>query len=711
MTADSEDNLDARPALQQVLHYHESTKHHFQSYAQGPGSLDWATQPKPFRRYQGARLVSLEKFPATDEPLYDDAFVRGRIPAAPVTFQTISQLFYDSLAISAWKSTGEHSWALRVNPSSGNLHPTEGYLICGPIDGLGDRPMVCHYAPKEHGLEVRAEFERGMWDALWLVAPADTFLVGLTSIHWREAWKYGQRAYRYCQHDVGHAIGAIVIAAAGLGWQTTPSRRSESEEPDVLISPWQKSRIRPGPGAAEPRRLHGMAMGKRPVARQASPLWVETADLPTSDGHPFFERLNRVLEDCGFDAFVEGLCSAFYAARMGRPSLRPGRYFRMLLIGYFEGLSSERGIAWRVADSLSLRSFLDLELTESAPDHSTLSRTRRLIDVETHEAVFTWVLERLSEAGLVVGKTVGIDATTLEANAAMRSIERRDTGESYEAFIRRLAEASGVETPTRAELARFDRSRKNKKTSNKEWKSPQDPDAKIAKMKDGRTHLAHKAEHGVDMDTGAIVSVTVQDASDGDTATLPETLIIAAEQVEAVQPEGAGVEEVVADKGYHSDETLVGLGEVGVRSHVSEPERGRRCWQDKKTGETPPEKRAAQKALYANRRRVRGRRGRRLQRRRGEVVERTFAHMYETGGMRRVWVRGHDNVRKRVLLQAAACNIGLLLRRQTGVGTPRSLQGRALSAIYGLIGRWRGCWERLRRVWGLKRSMLHLEAA
>ena len=206
-----------------------------------------------------------------------------------------------------------------------------------------------------------------------------------------------------------------------------------------------------------------------------------------------------------------------------------------------------------------------------------------------------------------------------------------DTGESYEAFIRRLAEASGVETPTRAELARFDRSRKNKKTSNKEWKSPQDPDAKIAKMKDGRTHLAHKAEHGVDMDTGAIVSVTVQDASDGDTATLPETLIMAAEQVEAVQPEGAGVEEVVADKGYHSDETLVGLGEVGVRSHVSEPERGRRCWQDKKTGETPPEKRAAQKALYANRRRVRGRRGRRLQRRRGEVVERTFAHMYGDG--------------------------------------------------------------------------------
>ena len=471
---------------------------------------------------------------------------------------------------------------------------------------------------------------------------------------------------------------------------------------DWHSSLWRKSRIRPGPGAVEFRTLNGMAMGKRPAARQASPMWVDTADLPTNDGHPYFERLNRVLADSGFDAFVEELCAAFYADRLGRPSLRPGRYFRMLFIGYFEGLSSERGIAWRVADSLSLRSFLDLELTEAAPDHSTLSRTRRRIDVETHEAVFTWILERLSAAGLVRGKTVGIDATTLEANAAMRSIERRDTGESYEAFVRSLAEASGVETPTRADLARFDRSRKNKKMSNKEWKSPQDPDAKVAKMKDGRTHMAHKAEHGVDMDTGAIVSVTVQDASDGDTSTLPATLIMAAEQVELVQPDNPGVEEVVADKGYHSDETLVALGAVGVRSHVSEPERGRRCWQDKKTGETPPEKRAAQKALYANRRRVRGRRGRRLQRCRGEVVERTFAHMYETGGMRRVWVRGHENVRKRVLLQAAACNIGLLLRSQTGIGTPRSLQGRAVSAICRLIGRLIDRWGRLTRAWGSK---------
>ena len=431
-------------------------------------------------------------------------------------------------------------------------------------------------------------------------------------------------------------------------------------------------------------------------------MWVNTEDLPTSDGHPFFARLNRILEESGFDAFVEGLCEAFYACRLGRPSLRPGRYFRLLFIGYFEGVSSERGIAWRVADSLSLRSFLDLDVTDAAPDHSTLSRTRRRIDVETHEAVFTWVLERVAEAGLVRGKTVGIDATTLEANAAMRSIERRDTGESHEAFVRRLAEASGIATPTRAELARFDRSRKDKKTSNKEWQSPQDPDAKIAKMKDGRTHLAHKVEHGVDMDTGAIVAVTVQDASEGDTATLPETLTMATEQVEAVQPDGPGVAEVVADKGYHSDATLVALEELEVRSYVSEPERGPRRWQDKRTGETPPEKRAAQKALYGNRRRTRGARGRRLQRRRGELVERPFAHQYETGGLRRVWVRGHENVRKRVLIQAAGCNLGLLLRRLTGIGTPRSLQGRAFSAISRWIGRLIGRWGRLTRFWGLQ---------
>src|SRR5712664_1403598 len=208
-----------------------------------------------------------------------------------------------------------------------------------------------------------------------------------------------------------------------------------------------------------------MAMGKR--KSEQAPMWVSTTDLPVSPGHPFYARLNAILDEAGFDRFVEDQCRSFYAPVMGRPSLPPGRYFRLLLLGYFEGLHSERGIAWRAADSLAIRSFLGLGLGEPAPDHSTISRTRRLIDVETHREVFTWVQEILAGRGLLKGKKVGIDATTLEANAAMRSIVRRDTGEKYEKFLQRLAQESGIKTPSRAALARLDR-RRRKKISNKD---------------------------------------------------------------------------------------------------------------------------------------------------------------------------------------------------------------------------------------------------
>ena len=358
-------------------------------------------------------------------------------------------------------------------------------------------------------------------------------------------------------------------------------------------------------------------------------------------------------------------------------------------LGYFEGLDSERAIAWRAADSLSIRHFLDFELHDAPPDHSTLSRTRRLIDVETHQAVFTWVLQRLADAQLVKGRTLGIDATTLEANAALRSIVRRDTGEAYEAWLTRLAEVSGIATPTRAELARFDRKRK-KKGSNDDWTHPQDPDAKITKLKDGRTHLAHTAEHAVDLETGAVVSVTVQDADDGDTTTMVETLITAADQVEAVLPAGAGIAEVVADKGYHSNATMVAFAAVGVRSYVSEPDRGRRNWKGKA---------AAREAVYANRRRIRGARGQRLLRQRGERLERPNAHLYETGRMRRVHLRGHPNILKRVLVQVCGFNLGLLMRQLTGVGTPRSLQGRAVTAFSALLALLSHLWSSLSRSW------------
>jgi transposase len=400
-------------------------------------------------------------------------------------------------------------------------------------------------------------------------------------------------------------------------------------------------------------------------------MWVATSDLPTTAAHPFYERLNQVLDEAGFDPYVEVQCARFYAPTMGRPGLAPGHYFRLLLVGYFEGLDSERGIAWRAADSFALRQFLGLELPAAPPDHSTLSRTRRLIDLETHQAVFTWVLQRLADAGLVKGQTIGIDATMLEANAALRSIVRRDTGQSYQDFLTQLAQASGIDTPTREDLARIDRKRK-KKGCNDDWKHPHDPDAKITKMKDGRTHLAHKAEHAVDLESGAVVGVTVQDANEGDTTSSIETLIEAAQQIEKVVPEGEGLKEVVADKGYHSNQVLVDLEAVGVRSYISEPDRGRRNWKGKAE---------ARAAVRRNRRRIRGARGKRLLRQRGERLERPFAHLYETGRMRRVHLRGHNNILKRVLLHAAAFNLGLLMRKLTGVGTPRSLQGRVVALL------------------------------
>jgi transposase len=444
-----------------------------------------------------------------------------------------------------------------------------------------------------------------------------------------------------------------------------------------------------------------MAMGKRKRKLRQQSMWIATQDLPRSASHPFYARLNRVLDERGFDDYVERCCASFYAPTMGRPSLAPGRYFRLLLIGYFEGLDSERAIAWRAADSFALRRFLDLELVQVPPDHSTISRTRRLIDLETHREVFTWILRQLAEAGLVNGKTIGIDASTLEANAALRSIVRRDSGESYQEFLTKLAQASGIETPTREDLARIDRKRKNK-GSNDDWTNPHDPDAKITKMKDGRTHLAHKAEHAVDLETGAVVGVTVQDADKGDTTTSVETLIEAAEQVETVVPDSDGPKELVADKGYHSNQALVALEALGVRSYISEPDRGRRNWKDS------PE---ARDAVYRNRRRIRGARGRRLMRQRGELLERPFAHMYETGGMRRVHLRGHENILKRVLLHAGALNLGLLMRTLFGVGTARGLQGRVVSffvAVWSLVWSSETFWARLPRQFRLLTSNVDL---
>ena len=405
-----------------------------------------------------------------------------------------------------------------------------------------------------------------------------------------------------------------------------------------------------------------MAIGRRRRAPQQE-LFVATSDIRALD-NPFYRALNGLLEEHGFDEFAEEQCREFYAGNRGRPGVPPGVYFRMLMVGYLEGLGSERGIAWRCADSFSLREFLGCGLRANPPEHSTLSKTRKRLSVEAHGAVFGFVLERLMESGLLSGKTLGVDATTLEANAAMRAIVRRDDGTEYGDYLEQLAVSSGIETPTRADLAKLDRKRKGK-GSNKDWEHPHDPEARITRMKDGRTRLAHKLEQAVDMETGAVVATTVQTMDGGDTASLGVTLDEAERRLSE-----AGVEamEVVADKGYHSNRTMTDVKERGKRSYVSEPDRGRRRWKGK---------RDAQKAVYANRRRIRGNRGKRLLRRRGEKVERAFAHMLGTGGMRRVHLRGREEIRKRILVQAAVFNLGLLMRRRCGFGTPRALQGLA----------------------------------
>jgi transposase len=424
-----------------------------------------------------------------------------------------------------------------------------------------------------------------------------------------------------------------------------------------------------------------MAMGTR--REQQEGLWIPSCTLARPTSHPFYERLNELLAQHDFDRFVESKCQRFYASKMGRPGLAPGIYFRLLLVGYFEGIDSERGISWRVGDSLSIREFVGIPLNEGAPDHTTISRTRRLMDVETHQQVFQWILGLLADAGLLKGKRIGIDATNLEANAALRSIVRRDDGQSYEEFLKDLAQQSGIATPTREDLARVDRKRK-KKGSNEEWVNPHDPDARIAKMKDGSTHLAHKAEHAVDMDTGAVIAVTLQEADLGDTTTVKETLAEAGTAVadliereaeirpsEPPQVHLGGIEEVVADKGYHSGPVLQEMKAAGVRTYIPEKKQaGKRHWVGKED---------ERDVVYANRKRLERPKGKRLLRKRGELIERTFAHCYETGGMRRTHLRKHNNILKRLLIHVAGMNLGLLLRSAYGIGTPRSLQGLSIT--------------------------------
>jgi transposase len=421
-----------------------------------------------------------------------------------------------------------------------------------------------------------------------------------------------------------------------------------------------------------------MALGRQ-GERQSDLMIGGWAELPRSPGHAFYDRLQAILVEAGFDRFAEEECEPYYAEKRGRPSLPPGRYFRMHLVGYFEGIDSERGLEWRCADSLSLREFLRLGTTEPAPDHSWLSKTRSRLPREVHEAVFAWVLERLAEHGLIKGERIGVDASTMEANAALRAIVRRDTGEGYRAMLERLAKDSGIATPTAEDLIRLDRKRKGKRLSNEEWASPTDPEARIAKLKDGRTRLAYKPEHAVDLDTGAIVAAEVHAADRGDTTTLPETLEAAEANLAAV---GAGPTpedpaELVADKGYHSRDGLKDLEDGAWKSRIAERKvAGVNRWH----GDDE-----ARRAVYNNRARLRSGVAREAFKLRAERVERGFALTLDRGGMRRAWLRGRENLRKRYLVHVAGYNLGLVMRLLAGAGTPREFLARASAHLMALV--------------------------
>lgn len=414
-----------------------------------------------------------------------------------------------------------------------------------------------------------------------------------------------------------------------------------------------------------------MGMGRRKPRQKA--LFVPTEKLVRSQGHPFYRKLNEFLAEAGFDRWIEDRCRRYYSLEetRGRPSLPPGIYFRMLLIGYFEGIDSQRGIAWRCCDSRSLAEFLGYGPDEATPDHSTLSLTRRRLPSEVFEEVFQRVLKIADEKGLIGGKTVGVDSTTLEANAAMKSIQRRDTGEGWREYLVRLMREEGVieadEEPKDEDIRRFDKGRKGKKVSNEDWVAPNDPAARITQMKDGRTHLAYKAEHVVDLESELILAAEILPGDQGDAQTLVDSIVAAQENLKRARIQ-VEIEEVAADKGYHSASTIELADDLGIRTYIPEPKsKHQRTWTDK-----PSE---FQRAVYENRRRMRRAKGKRLGRLRSERVERSFAHVCDTGGMRRSWLTGTIDVTKRYVIAAAAHNLGRILRKLFGIGKPKALQG------------------------------------
>ncbi len=407
-----------------------------------------------------------------------------------------------------------------------------------------------------------------------------------------------------------------------------------------------------------------MSIGKRNKPKQ-QPLWIAANDLAPRSGHPFYTRLNNLLDKNGFDTWLEQECVPYFSSG-GRPSIPPGVYFRMLFVGYLEGFQSERNIAWHCADRMSLREFLGYLPHESTPDHSSLTIWRQRLPLSLYREVFQQILRIVHQHGLIDGYAAGVDSSTIEANASLRRLAKKDSGASYRKYVKDLMRKAGEDPTDTAAVIRFDKKRKGKSLSNKDWESETDPDSRIAKMKDGTTHLAYKAEHAIDLETSAMLGVNIYPADQGDPAELPETLETISDNLSSLGDESPELLCVVTDKGYHKAELIKDVNLTHeITTYIPEREtKQRRKWR----GDID-----ARREFHANRKRTRGNEGKRLGRLRAELAERSFAFTKCSGNLGRMTIRGLENVKKRYLLHAAAYNLSLVMRSIFGSGTPKGM--------------------------------------
>ncbi len=421
-------------------------------------------------------------------------------------------------------------------------------------------------------------------------------------------------------------------------------------------------------------------------------MWVVAQELPKATPDRFYQRVNQTLEKIGFAEQVWTICEPAYAeaSKGGRPGIDPVVYLKMLMVGFFENLPSERAIASRCADSLSIRGFLGYGLTDMTPDHSSLSVIRRRLSLEQFEALHIVLLRALYSHGLLKGRNLGIDSSVIEANASLRELRHRNDEKSYWEYVRQLAREAGVDDSDDKAVRRFDKKRPGRKTRNADWVNPHDPEAKVGRTKQGATDMVYKPEHVSDLDSGAIVQVEVRsgDAADND-ASLNQRVLSAVGVLLEVVPEAASEKvgtSVVADEGYFALEQIGQMQSFGIRTVIADPHARRR-----RKDLPEPERKTLRRARAA----TGSASGKALLRKRGEHLERGFAHVLDHGGLRRATLRGRENLTKRHMVAALSFNLSLLLRGLFGIGTAKQwlagplkrLQARFMAAFWRWLAR------------------------